>query len=268
MNGKLLATVGGSIQLYKWVFFKDRRAFALQSECGDDSVILPLCVQSRGNNKTWSNKFSVFIIRRFKVKLRRFKRCSKKNKKPAAHWMATFELLKENSYGDFRRKLYNKFYLVGTTDFKLVLIQDIERASNLEVRSEYYTGEFISKFQHGYVAPPMVRSYAVNVPPTITFGTFNGVIAPLPREKFELLKRVEEEVTLATDNDVVGLSYEEWRQVNRHPGTRTRYFLDGDIMELFLGLEESKRNEIAGRVGVDVSADLYEQVLKLTTVLH
>ncbi|CAJ2655555.1 unnamed protein product [Trifolium pratense] len=112
--------------------------------------------------------------------------------------MATFELLKENSYGDFQRKLYNKFYLVGTADFKLVLIQERKRASNLEVRSEYYTGEFISKFQHGYVAPPMVRSYAVNVPPTITFGTFNGmigVIAPLPREKFELLKRVEEEVT-------------------------------------------------------------------------
>ncbi|KAE8668377.1 DNA damage-binding protein 1 [Hibiscus syriacus] len=254
-NGKLLAAINQKIQLYKWMLREDGTR-EIQSECGHHGHILALYVQTRGD-------FIVVGDLMKSVSLLIYKHeegaIEERARDYNANWMSAVEILDDD------------VYLGAENNFNLLTVRknsegatDEER-SRLEVVGEYHLGEFVNRFRHGSLVMRFPDSEVGQIP-TVIFGTVNGVIgviASLPHEQYEFLDKLQSNLRKVIKG-VGGLSHEQWRSFNNEKRTsEAKYFLDGDLIELFLDLSRGKMEEVSKAVGVSVE-EISKKVEELT----
>ena len=168
--------------------------------------------------------------------------------------------------------LDDDIYLGAENNFNLFTVRknsegatDEERG-RLEVAGEYHLGEFVNRFRHGSLVMRLPYSDVGQIP-TVIFGTDNGVIgviASLPHEQYLFLEKLQSNLRKVIKG-VGGLSHEQWRS-SFNNGKKTVdaiNFLDGDLIESFLGLNPSKMDEISKAMTVSVE-ELRKRVEELT----
>ena len=76
----------------------------------------------------------------------------------------------------------------------------MERVPRGQVVGEFGLGEFVNRFQRGSLVMKLPDTEAARIP-TVLFGTVNGaigVIASLPKERFEFLWRLQARPSLVS----------------------------------------------------------------------
>lgn len=167
-------------------------------------------------------------------------------------WNSAVGILKEN------------VYLSAEGAFNLFVYWAFNDSNGL-----YHLGDVINQFRHGSLVSP-VPCCETDLIPTTLFGTTSGaigVIASLPEREYNLVRDLQSTLLKVTKGVGV-LSHSEWRvfqcDIDQNPENEGLVnFLDGDIIESFLGLERSKKEEISKALNVSVE-DLCIKVEKLT----
>ncbi|KAK0578137.1 hypothetical protein LWI29_005699 [Acer saccharum] len=254
-NGKLLAAIDQKIQLYKWMLRKDGTR-ELQFECEHHGHILALYVQTRGD-------FIVVGDLMKSVSLLIYKHeegaIEERARDYNANWMTAVEILDDD------------IYLGAETNFNLFTVRKnsegatYEERRRLEVVGEYHLGEFVNRFRHGSLVMRLLDSDVGQIP-TVIFGTANGVIgviASLPHEQYVFLEKLQTNLRKVIKG-VGGLNHEQWRSFNNEKKTvDAKNFLDGDLIESFLDLNQIRMDEISKAMNVSVE-ELCKRVEELT----
>nr|XP_034896823.1 DNA damage-binding protein 1-like [Populus alba] len=175
-----------------------------------------------------------------------------------ANWMSSVEILDDD------------IYLGAENNFNLFIIwknsegATKEERCRLEVLGEDHLGEFVNRFRHGSLVMHLPDSDGGQIP-TAIFGTVNGVIeaiASLSCEQYLFLEKLQSNLRKVIKG-VGGLSHEQWRSFNNEKKTiDAKNFLDGDLIETFLDLNQSWMEEIGKTMNTTVE-ELYERVEEL-----
>ncbi|KAF5741515.1 DNA damage-binding protein 1b-like [Tripterygium wilfordii] len=223
-NGKLLAAVHQKIQLYKWML-RDDGSPELQFECEHRGRELAWRVQTRGD-------FIVVGDEKMSISLLIYKHEKGAIEEQArdynANFMSAVEILDDDVY-------------LGAED------------------------NYNFRFRHGSLLMRLPDSDVGQIP-TVIFGTKNGVIgviASLPHEQFLFLEELRSNLRKVIKG-VGGLSHKQWRLFNNKKRTAdAKNFLDGDLIESFLDLSRSHKDEISRAMSVSVE-ELSKRVEELT----
>ncbi|TKY60195.1 DNA damage-binding protein 1a [Spatholobus suberectus] len=234
-NGKLLAAINKKIQLYKWVL-RDDGTNELQSECGHyHGHTQALHVQTRRD----------FIV---VGDLHEEGDIEERDRDYNVNWMLAVEILDDD------------IYLAAENNFNLFTVRKnsegatYKERGRLEVVGVYHLGELGNRFRIGSFFMRSPDSDVVQIP-TVIFGTSNGVIgviASLPHEQYVFLQKLQSNLKKIIKG-VGGISHEQWRSFNNEKKTvEARNFLDGDLIESFLDVNNSKTDEISKAMDVSV----------------
>ncbi|KAL6991595.1 DNA damage-binding protein 1a [Sarracenia purpurea var. burkii] len=249
-NGKLLAAIKHTIQLYKWML-RDDGTRELQFECKHRGHMLGICFQTRGD-------FIVVGELMKSISLLIYEHVVERARIYDANWMSTVEILDDD------------IYLGADNHFNLVTMRKNgkdapdEKWGRLEVVGEYHLCEFVSRFQHGSLVMHLPDSDVGQIP-TVIFGTSNGVIgviASLPNEMYLFFEKLQSNLRKVIKG-VGGLSHERWRSCyNDKKTVHAKNFLDGNLIESFLDLGKGRMEEISKVMGVQVE-ELMKRVEEL-----
>lgn len=146
--------------------------------------------------------------------------------------------------------------LGAENSFNLFTVQTDDLKTYLEDTGRFHLGELVKRF----------RGLLVGEIPTVMFGTVNGVIGvitSLPQQEYDLLEKLQSSMRNVMTG-VGGLSHKKWRSFNNEYETvESSNFLDGDLIELFLDLDDAKRDEISTEMEVPVK-ELANKVRELS----
>ncbi|KAG0365622.1 DNA damage-binding protein 1a [Gamsiella multidivaricata] len=113
-----------------------------------------------------------------------------------------------------------------------------DEAKRLQWSGGWHLGDQINRFKHEGDAPAV---------PKLLFATVSGaigVVATLTPEKYELLRRLESNMSKVIKG-VGGLDHASWRQFRSDARTLpSTNFVDGDLIELFLDLSQDEINDV------------------------
>jgi DNA damage-binding protein 1 len=165
------------------------------------------------------------------------------------NWMTAVEVLDDDIFIGAENS-FNLFTVRRSSD----AATDEERA-RLETVGQYHLGEFVNKFKHGSLVMKLPESDNMNFP-TLIFGTVNGVIgvvATLPQNIYNILSKVQQNLTKVIKG-IGGFQHYKWRKfINDRKECDAKNFLDGDLIESFLDLKIDKMNEVVK--GIDISVE-------------
>eukprot|EP00300_Choanocystis_sp_HF-7_P006534 c14763_g1_i1.p1 GENE.c14763_g1_i1~~c14763_g1_i1.p1 ORF type:complete len:1112 (+),score=311.81 c14763_g1_i1:32-3367(+) len=174
------------------------------------------------------------------------------------------------SWGTSAAFLSNDLYLASDNDFNMYIarknsdaMSDEDRQA-LSVVGTFHLGDQINTIVEGALVHPQDR---INLRSWV-FATVNGSIGlyvSIPEQMFDPLNRLQKQMQLMLPS-VGSLSHDDWRafynEAKRNPCTG---FIDGDLIEMFLELDNKRMAEIASaaEVELDQTLVLLEQLAKL-----
>ncbi|KAK4722976.1 hypothetical protein R3W88_013209 [Solanum pinnatisectum] len=263
--GQLLAAINQNIMWYKWASLENGRGRELESVSLYPGSVLCRFIQTRGPVIVVGDAMRSISLLRMKVRGWLFKGGMNENYSLAeqardcnVNWMSAVEILSDKIYLGAR----NSLDLFTVTKQEEGAESEEEREL-LEVVGMFHLGEFINRFRHGLPVTLLEDSETI---PSVIFGTVNGVIgviASLPQEKYNLLEKLQSKLREVI-NGVGGLRNEQWRSSRQELRTvKSRNFLDGDLIESFLTLNNNLKKEIAQEMEVE-SGKLVKVVEELT----
>nr|XP_029150843.1 DNA damage-binding protein 1 [Arachis hypogaea] len=190
-HGKLLAAVSKSILLYQWTC----GTHELHPECGHRGFTLALYVQTRGNLIVVGDVIKSISVLIYKAEENVIE---ERARDQSENWMSAVEIL------------HDDIYLGADIDSNLFTVSGVasEEQHRLRRVGRYHLGELVQRFQHGSLT---IDSQI----PTIIFGTHSGmigVIASLPREKYDLLEKLQSNLRSDLNQGrIIGPRHDEWR---------------------------------------------------------
>ena len=166
-----------------------------------------------------------------------------------SHWMTSVAFLDDDTYLGAENS-HNLFVARKNAD----AATDDDRG-RLEIVGEFHLGEFVNRFRRGSLAMQVAEAGTAPLP-TLLYGTVNGVlglIATLPMEDFNLLTKVQTQLTKVIKG-VGGFVHKEWRAFSNDRKTcDASHVLDGDVIEAFLALSPPEQQQVcAGLPGMSV----------------
>ncbi|CAO3569563.1 unnamed protein product [Mortierella alpina] len=121
-----------------------------------------------------------------------------------------------------------------------------DEAKRLQWSGGWHLGDQINRFKHGSLVMANQEGDAPAVP-KLLFATVSGaigVVATLTQDKYELLHRLESNMSKVIKG-VGGLDHASWRKFRSDARTLpSTNFVDGDLIELFLDLSQDELNDV------------------------
>ncbi|KAJ1993878.1 DNA damage-binding protein 1a [Dimargaris cristalligena] len=143
----------------------------------------------------------------------------------------------------------------------------------LETTGQFHLGDFVNRFRPGALVMNLPDSHPV-ARPQLLYGTVNGaigVVASLTAERFDLLQRLQTNLTRVIQ-PVGGLPHDRWRAfTNTQRSVPAEGFIDGDLVEQFLDLDNTEMQAVVsgahGGTPLDLTVDeLTRMVEDLTNI--
>ena len=158
----------------------------------------------------------------------------------SSHWMTSVAFLDDDTYLGAESH-YNLF--VARKQSEAATDDDRGR---LEIVGEFHLGEFVNCFRRGSLAMQVAEVGTAPLP-TLLYGSVNGVlglIASLPQEDFEMLSKVQTQLSKVIKG-VGGFSHSKWRAFSNDRKTvDATHVLDGDLIESYLALGPAEMAQV------------------------
>jgi len=258
-NGNLLAGVNNKLQMFGWAALASGTAHGLSLRHEHCGHILVLYIQSRGDFILVGDLMKSMTLLQYSASTGELTELARDFN---ANWMTAISFLDDETYIGAENGL-NLFVLRKNSD----AATDEER-QRLEVVGEYHLGEFVNKFRRGSLTMQVAEGGAAPLP-TLLYGTVNGVLgvlASLPQQQFALLSKVQNKLTKVVKG-VGGLSHRDFRSFCSDRKTvEANGFVDGDLIESFLGLSADKMAEVVD--GLDVTVEELTRTVEDLARLH
>jgi DNA damage-binding protein 1 len=246
-NNKLLAAVGGKIQLYKYgsTEEEEEKEFVLETTC-KGSRVTTLTLQSRGDFILAGDIMKSISLLNYKPLDGAIEEIARDY---SYTWLSATEILDDDHFlgADSCHNLFTaqKNNEAVTDELKRQLMQV----------GKYHLGDFVNKFAHGSLVmninAPSGDSEEQNVPPTIIYGTISGaigVIAQLPRSTYSNMEKVQQAMREVIGG-IGGLKHEEYRSYKtERRAEECMNFLDGDLIERFVDLDAKQKEDVVEKM--------------------
>jgi len=255
LDGGVLAAINSKVMLYRWKTVEDG-LFSLQEECSHHGHITALFLKVRGDFVVVGDIMKSICLLRYKHTEKTLEEIGRDSN---SNWITAIEILDDDTFLGTENRC-NIFTLKKNAD----AATDEER-NRLEVVGEYHIGEYVNKFRHGSLRRKVTE--AEDKYPTVLFGTVNGcigVLAQLPQEQYQFLTKVQGALTKVVKG-VGGLDHAEWRSFSSmQKQSKARNFIDGDLIESFLMLEQTEMEKVVEAVGGTTLDDVTKLIEELT----
>jgi len=235
-NG-LLAGVNNKLQLYEWQPSAAGSTPSLRLRAEHCGHILVLYVAVRGDFLLVGDLMKSLSLYRCDLVAGTIEELARDYN---SHWMTSVAFLDDDTYLGAENS-HNLFVARKNAD----AATDDDRG-RLEVVGEFHLGEFVNRFRRGSLAMQVAEVGTAPLP-TLLFGTVNGVlglIASLPQEDYNLLLKVQQQLTKVIKG-VGGFTHKDWRAFSNDRKTcDATHVLDGDLIESFLSLTSAQMTQV------------------------
>jgi DNA damage-binding protein 1 len=258
INGKLVAGINSKVQLYGWQSTAQKK-LTPEASCHGSILVLQI--------KVMKDFILVADLMR-SISLLTYNKETNTIEELArdydSNWMTALDAFSDEVFIGAESS-YNLFTLVRNAK----AVTDEERA-RLQSVGHMHIGAFINKFRSGSLVMnlPDEKEGVGRIVPTTLFASRDGmigVLAPLTKEQYTFLSKLEEALEKAIPG-VGELSHQEWRSFNSDKKEEPKKgFIDGDFIETFLDLAPAKAQEVAKAVGIPV-AELSRRVEELSRI--
>jgi len=257
LAGGILAGINSKVCLYRCKAVEDG-LYGLQLECSHHGHIIALSLRVRGDFVLVGDIMKSMCLLSYKEEEATLEEIGRD---PNSNWMTAIEVLDDDTFIGAETSC-NIFTLKKNAD----AATDEER-SRLEVIGEYHVGEFVNKFRPGSLRRKVTDNDAVDKYPTVLYGSVNGqigVLAQLPQEQYNFLNKVQQAMNKVVKG-VGGLDHSEWRSFsNDRKTSKAKNFIDGDLIESFLLLEQSDMDKVVAGVEGSNLDDITKLIEELT----
>jgi len=240
-NGKLLAGVNSKVQLLTWQL-DEYGVHKLIKGIEYIGHIWVLCIETRGDFIIVGDLMRSVSLLLYKSVEDEFEEIARDF---SPNWMTAVEIIDDDIFLG-SENFYNLFSVKRNSD----AATDEER-SRLENCGRFHLGEFVNKFREG----SLVRKTDSLSLKTHIYGCISGVIGvvvSLDAEQYNFFWKVQQ-VLQKVICGVGEWKHNDWRSFcNDRITYPSMNFVDGDLIESFLDLNPSKRNEVANMLEVPV----------------
>ncbi|KAF9300102.1 DNA damage-binding protein 1a [Mortierella antarctica] len=235
-NGKLLAAVNSELKIYNWKV-SERGAVdsSLALECSHRGFIMIIGMATHGDFILAGDLMKSVMLLRYKANEKKIEEIARDS---IVAWPTAVEMLDDET-----------FIMAENENNLVTLVKNTETTSDAEARKLqrvgcWHIGEQVNCFKPGTLIMSNQENDAPAVP-KLLFATVSGtigVIASLNKENYELLRQLEINLSRVI-RGVGGLDHASWRNFKDKSRTLPQSgFIDGDLIELFLDLNEDEIN--------------------------
>ncbi|KAF9327916.1 DNA damage-binding protein 1a [Podila minutissima] len=235
-NGKLLAAVNSELKIYNWKL-SERGAVdsSLALECSHRGFIMIVGMATHGDFILAGDLMKSVMLLRYKANEKKIEEIARDS---IVAWPTAVEMLDDET-----------FIMAENENNLVTLVKNTETTSDAEARKLqrvgcWHIGEQVNCFKPGTLIMSNQENDAPAVP-KLLFATVSGtigVIASLNKENYELLRQLEINLSRVI-RGVGGLDHASWRNFKDKSRTLPQSgFIDGDLIELFLDLNEDEIN--------------------------
>jgi DNA damage-binding protein 1 len=230
----VVAAIGPTVMVMSW----DEASESLKGDCGSFGQVTGIATKTRGNLALVGDIMIGSNLYEYKPSEHVFKELAKSPEM----WVTSL---------DFIDDLY---YLTCDSQYNLHVFKrntespDVEEQKILEPVGEFHLGHSVNACCHGTLTMRS-KEFAKNSTP-ILFGTDTGAIGmvlSIPKEEYLFLLELQTRMRKLVKG-VGSLDHTLWRSFKserRQSIDGARYMIDGDLIETFLDLPLSKKQEVA-----------------------
>ncbi|KAJ1972887.1 DNA damage-binding protein 1a [Dimargaris xerosporica] len=282
---KLVASVNNQTVVFAWTQCQD--TWELTQLCVYQSHVLALYMVTRGNTIAVGDLMRSIMLLEFNPEAKTLTEVARDYN---TNWMTALEALDDQAEALLGAEVADNLFAVhryrsvpatepttgGTSSIAgngpAAMATDTDR-HKLHTYARYHLGDFVNRFRHGSLVMNLADSHVV-AKPTLLYGTVNGalgVIATLDKAQYELLHQLQVSLSLSLPS-IGHLDHADWRAfVNAQRMVPQEGFIDGDLVEQFLDLTHSQKQELVNGahtgqplgIGVD---ELTQMVEDLTNI--
>lgn len=239
-NGKLLAGINSAVSIFEWTSERE-----LKQECFFHNSILALYLKAKGDFILVGDLMRSMALLAYKPLEGRIEEI--------AHdftplWMTGVEIIDDDTF------------LGAENSFNLFTCQKDAAASSDEERTHlnqvgrFHLGDFVNVFRHGSLVMSHTIEQSTPVTSSLLYGTVRGsigLVAGIPKELFEFLHTVQTKLTKVIKS-VGKIEHQFWRSFsNERKSEHSTGFIDGDLIENFLDLPKTQKEEVVSGLQVD-----------------
>ncbi|KAF9395125.1 DNA damage-binding protein 1a [Podila verticillata] len=253
-NGKLLAAVNSELKIYNWkVSERGAMDSSLALECSHHGFIMIIGMATHGDFILAGDLMKSVMLLRYKANEKKIEEIARDS---IVAWPTAVEMLDDET-----------FIMAENENNLVTLVKNTETTSDAEAKKLqrvgcWHIGEQVNCFKPGTLIMSNQENDAPAVP-KLLFATVSGtigVIASLNKENYDLLRQLEINLSRVI-RGVGGLDHASWRNFKDKSRTLPQSgFIDGDLIELFLDLNEDDINlvmEGKSSPGESASEDLF-----------
>ncbi|KAH8557053.1 CPSF A subunit region-domain-containing protein [Umbelopsis sp. PMI_123] len=226
-NGKLVAGINGKVEIFQLTIEEDG-TYSLSLHCSHRSNVLALYIETKGDFILVGD-----LMESVSVLMYSDGAIEQVAKDYNANWMTSVAMIDQDTYIGSETG-YNLFTLKRNAGAATP-----EERRKLEIMGEFHLGEFVNRFRKGSLVMNQNEVEGSPVLSTVLYGTINGaigVIANITQESYELLEKLQYNLTNVI-HGIGGLKHQEFRTFYNEQRTgECRNFIDGDLIETFLDL--------------------------------
>ncbi|KAF9429620.1 DNA damage-binding protein 1a [Podila epigama] len=255
-NGKLLCAVNSELKIYEWNSTElGGMDSSLSLECSHRGFIMLVGMSTHGDFILAGDLMKSATLLRYKANEKKIEEIARDS---IPTWLTAVEILDDETF------------IMADDECNLVtLAKNTETTSDSEAKKlqrigYWHLGEQVNCFKAGTLIMANQETDAPAVP-KLLFATVSGtigVIASLSKENYDLLRQLETNLEKVV-RGVGGLDHASWRCFKDKSRTLPQSgFIDGDLIELFLDLNEDEINLVmegksAGEASEDTTMSLH-----------
>ncbi|KAJ1977860.1 DNA damage-binding protein 1a [Dimargaris verticillata] len=278
---KLAASVNNQTVVFAWTQRQD--AWELTQLCVYQSHVLALYMVTRGNIIAVGDLMRSIMLLEFNPEASTLTEVARDYN---TNWMTAIEALDGQAETILGAEVADNLFAVhryrcgptpaesstdGTSTVSnsgpAAMVTDTDR-HKLHTYARYHLGDFVNRFRHGSLVMNLADSHVV-AKPTLLYGTVNGalgVIATLDKAQYELLHQLQASLSLSLPS-IGHLDHVDWRAfVNTQRVVPQEGFIDGDLIEQFLDLTHSQKQDLVK--GTHTGQPLGMSVDELTQIVE
>ncbi|XP_028142182.1 DNA damage-binding protein 1 [Diabrotica virgifera virgifera] len=240
-NGKLLASINSTVRLFEWTAEKE-----LRLECSQFNNIISLFLKTKGDFILIGDLMRSMTLLQYKTMEGSFEEIARDYN---PNWMTAVEILDDDTFLGAENS-FNMFVCqkdsAATTD---------EERSQMQEVGQFHVGDMINVFRHGSLVMQNIAESSTPTRGCVLFGTVGGAIGlvtQIPQDFYEFLQELQDKLS-STIKSVGKIDHSFWRAFHTDIKTEnSEGFIDGDLIESFLDLQQDKMKEVADGVSMTV----------------
>ncbi|XP_071830754.1 DNA damage-binding protein 1-like [Apostichopus japonicus] len=239
-NGKVLTSINSVVRLYEWTADHELRV-----ECSHYNNILALYLKTKGDfiiTGDLMRSISLLAYKPMEGELEEIAR----NYSP--NWMTAVEILDDDT---FLGAEHNSNLFVCQKDSAATTDDD---RRNLAQVGQFHLGEFVNVFRHGSLVRGSIGESSLSTQGSLLFGTADGTVGlmtQLTEDFYKFLLEVQNKLTKVIKS-VGKIDHSFWRSFHTDKKTEPmQNFIDGDLIESFLELNQDKMEEVSQGLQID-----------------